>query len=126
MKLQAAGPSWLVLSLVTLTQLLATASLANDAPKPNPAVGPGTLGSEVNPFIGTGGVTWVCANNFTGATVPFGMVRLSPDTVSQSGRRASNSSGYYYPDSRIPGFSHTRLAGTGATDGGNFLVIPCT
>ncbi len=43
-----------------------------------------------------------------------------------AGQRASNSSGYYYPDQRILGFSHTRLAGTGATDGGNFLVIPCT
>ncbi len=93
---------------------------------PNPAIQPGTLGRDVNPFIGTGGVTYLCGNDFPGAAVPFGMMRLSPDTVSLLGRRASNSSGYYYPDPHILGFSHTRLAGTGATDGGNFLVIPCT
>ena len=53
------------------------------------------------------------------------LVRLSPDTVSLTGNRANNTSGYYHADSRILGFSHTRLAGTGATDGGTFLVIPC-
>ena len=126
MRLQDSGPSWLVISILTINQILATVSLAGDVPKPNPAVGPGTLGSEVNPFIGTGGVTYLCGNTFPGATVPFGMMRLSPDTATLLGRRASNSSGYYYPDSRILGFSHTRLAGTGATEGGNFLVIPCT
>src|SRR4051794_41648509 len=124
MRLPPSGPSWLVFSLLAINQTVATVSLADDALKPNPAVGPGTLGSEVNPFIGTGGVTYLCGNTFPGATVPFGMMRLSPDTVSPVGRRASNTSGYYYPDSRILGFSHTRLAGTGATDGGNFLVIP--
>ena len=128
MKLQAYGSFWLVISILTIHQILATVSVAGDAPKPNAAVGPGTLGSEVNPFIGTGGVTYLCGNSFPGATVPFGMMRLSPDTVSVVGctPEASNSSGYFYPDSRILGFSHTRLAGTGATEGGNFLVIPCT
>ena len=126
MRLPASGPSWLVISFLTICQILTTVALAVDAPRPNPAVGPGTLGGEVNPFIGTGGATYLCGNTFPGATVPFGMIRLSPDTVSPLGRRASNSSGYYYPDSRILGFSHTRLAGTGATEGGNFLVIPCT
>lgn len=83
------------------------------------------LGHYVNPFIGTGGWYWVCAHNFPGASVPFGMVRLSPDTWSTVFRRkALNTSGYYYPDNRITGFSHTRLAGTGATDGGHFRVIP--
>ena len=117
---------WLVLSVLSTHQLLATVSVAGDPLQPNPAVKPGTLGSDVNPFIGTGGVRYLCGNNFPGATVPFGMVRLSPDTVSLPGTRASNSSGYYYSDPRILGFSHTRLAGTGATDGGTFLVIPCT
>jgi predicted alpha-1,2-mannosidase len=87
-------------------------------------VTPGVLGRHVNPFIGTGGLSYLCGNEFPGPCVPFGMVRLSPDTVSSSGRRATNTSGYYYRDSRLLGFSHTRLAGTGAADGGNFLVIP--
>lgn len=86
---------------------------------------PGHYGQYVNPFIGTGGIPWVCAHNFPGATRPFGMVRLSPETVSMIiDKKALNTSGYYYPDGRLRGFSHTRLAGTGATDGGHFLVTP--
>lgn len=101
-----------------------TDNSAADLPKPVPKVGPGELGRFVSPFIGTGGIPYLCGNNFPGATVPFGMVRVSPDTISKFGRRASNSSGYFYPDPQIIGFSQTRLVGTGATDGGNFLVIP--
>ena len=79
----------------------------------------------VNVFSGTGGITWMCAQNFPGASLPFGMLRLSPETVSSFfNLRAVNTSGYYYYDNRIMGFSHTRLAGTGATDGGHFLVTP--
>ena len=56
----------------------------------------GTLGRRVNPFIGTGGNPLVCGNVSPAASVPFGMVRLGPDTVAESGRRATNSSGYYF------------------------------
>ena len=88
-------------------------------------VQPGPLGRWVNPFIGTGGFPWVCGHNFPGAMVPFGMVRLGPETVSLLIRkRALNTSGYYYGDDQLLGFSHTRLNGTGATDGGHFLVMP--
>jgi len=102
-------------------------ALWTTAAEPLPAAAParpGELGQHVNPFIGTGGVSYLCGNEFPGATVPFGMVRLSPDTIADSGRRATNTSGYYYRDAKILGFSHTRLAGTGAVDGGNFMVIP--
>ena len=85
----------------------------------------GELGQRVNPFIGTGGIPWVCGHNFPGAMVPLGMVRLGPETVSMlTHKRALNTSGYYYGDDQILGFSHTRLNGTGATDGGNFLIMP--
>lgn len=88
---------------------------------------PGKLGQNVGPFIGTGGYFWVCANNFPGASMPFGVARLSPDTYSSVFRRkALNTSGYYFPDNSIMGFSHTRLSGTGATDGGHFRIIPAT
>lgn len=88
-------------------------------------VQPGELGRLVNPFIGTGGFPWVCGNNFPGAMVPFGMVRLGPEMVSMLvHKRALNTSGYYYGDDQVLGFSHTRLNGTGATDGGHFLVVP--
>lgn len=86
---------------------------------------PGELGAWVNPFVGTGGIPWVCGHNFPGASVPFGAVRLSPDTISWLRRtRATNTSGYYYGDNELLGFSHTRLSGTGATDGGHFLLLP--
>lgn len=105
---------------------LASAALAAQAAPPTlPKLDhPGEFGRWVNPFVGTGGLSYVCGNDFPGATVPFGMVRLSPDTVSAKGRKATNTSGYYYHDERILGFSHTRLSGTGAVDGGNFLVVP--
>ncbi len=80
--------------------------------------------SFVDPFIATGGNRYVCGNNPPGATVPFGMVRLSPDSVSAAGQTATNMSGYFYDDPFLIGFSHTRLCGTGAVDGGHFRVIP--
>ena len=88
-------------------------------------VQPKDLGRWVDPFVGTGGFPWVCGNNSPAAMVPFGMVRLGPETTSiLIGKRALNTSGYYYGDERLRGFSHTRLDGTGATDGGHFLVMP--
>lgn len=91
----------------------------------NTGVQPGELGKWVDPFIATGGIPWVCGHNFPGASVPFGAVRLGPDTISTLlNKRALNTSGYYYADDHLLGFSHTRLIGTGATDGGAFLVIP--
>src|SRR5688500_15937239 len=71
----------------------------------------------VNPFIGTGGH----GHTFPGATMPFGMVQLSPDT------RIDNwdgSSGYHYSDGIIYGFSHTHLSGTGIPDGCDILFMP--
>lgn len=116
----------LAILFLTIVQGCANSySFSAESWKPRPAVPAGPLGLDVNPFIGTGGLSYLCGNNFPGVTLPFGMVRLSPDTVSSLGQRATNSSGYFYSDPRILGFSHTRLAGTGATDGGNFLVIPC-
>lgn len=72
----------------------------------------------VNPFIGTGGH----GHTFPGATLPFGMVQLSPDT------RVDGSwdgcSGYHYSDSTIYGFSHTHLNGTGVSDYGDIMLMP--
>ncbi|MBX3422075.1 MAG: GH92 family glycosyl hydrolase [Pirellulaceae bacterium] len=89
-----------------------------------PPAQPGALSSQVDPFIGTGGISFLCGNNFPGAMAPLGMVRLSPDTISPRGAKASNMSGYYYGDQQLLGFSHTRLVGTGAIDGGNCSVLP--
>lgn len=89
-----------------------------------PTAQPGPLGRWVNPLIGTGGNPLVCGNNFPGATAPFGMVRLSPDTIGQQSGKGNNTSGYFYDDRYVLGFSHTRLVGTGAIDGGAFRVVP--
>ena len=115
------------LVIASLVGVLLSQGLSAQTPShsPRPSVEPGKWGRDVNPFIGTGGVSYLCGNNFPGAAVPFGLVRLSPDTVSLAGQRATNTSGYYYSDPKMLGFSHTRLVGTGATDGGAFLVIPC-
>ncbi len=71
----------------------------------------------VNPFIGTGGH----GHTFPGATTPFGMVQLSPDTRIDDW---DGSSGYHYSDSVIYGFSHTHLSGTGIADYCDVLVMP--
>ena len=63
----------------------------------------------VNPLIGT---DWV-GNTYPGATIPFGMVQLSPDNGKSGWDYIA---GYYYPDTMIAGFSHTHLSGTGAGD----------
>ncbi|MCA6069192.1 GH92 family glycosyl hydrolase [Chryseobacterium sp. RG1] len=72
----------------------------------------------VNPFIGTGGH----GHTFPGATVPFGMVQLSPDTRIDGSW--DGCSGYHYSDSVIYGFSHTHLNGTGVSDYGDIMLMP--
>ncbi|MEG1998414.1 MAG: glycoside hydrolase family 92 protein, partial [Bacteroidales bacterium] len=73
----------------------------------------------VNPFVGTDYV----GNTYPGATVPFGMVQLSPDNGLPGWDRIA---GYYYPDSTIAGFSHTHLTGTGAGDLYDISFMPVT
>jgi predicted alpha-1,2-mannosidase len=77
----------------------------------------GAVSKYVDVFIGTGGHGHV----FPGATMPFGMVQLSPDTH-DSGWDAC--SGYHQGDGSIMGFSHTHLSGTGASDMLDVLVMP--
>lgn len=72
----------------------------------------------VNPFIGTGGH----GHTFPGATVPYGMVQLSPDTRIDGSW--DGCSGYHYSDNVIYGFSHTHLNGTGVSDFGDIMLMP--
>lgn len=93
--------------------LLSTTALAGDFTK------------YVNPFIGTGAVeNSLSGNCYPGATTPFGMVQLSPDT--QDAPDWNKASGYDYNDQKIMGFSHTRLSGTGACDLIDILLMPTT
>jgi putative alpha-1,2-mannosidase len=72
----------------------------------------------VDPFIGTGGH----GHTFPGATAPFGMVQLSPDTRIDGSW--DGCSGYHHDDHRIYGFSHTHLSGTGCSDYGDIMFMP--
>lgn len=82
----------------------------------------------VKPLTGTKNM----GHTYPGATVPFGMVQLSPDTDTISyedgGKYNPNvyryCAGYQYSDSTIAGFSHTHFSGTGHSDLGDFLIMP--
>ncbi len=71
----------------------------------------------VDPFIGTG----FHGHTFPGATRPYAMVQLSPDTHIMGW---DASSGYHYDDHQIYGFSHTHLSGTGIGDLGDIMLLP--
>lgn len=73
--------------------------------------------SHVNPFLGTGGH----GHTYPGATVPFGMLQVSPDNGVSSWDWCS---GYHYSDSIVAGFSHLHLSGTGIGDLTDILFMP--
>jgi predicted alpha-1,2-mannosidase len=95
-----------------IAALLSTAATAQ-TPSPIDAV---------DPFIGTGGD----GHTFPGATAPFGMVQLSPDTDTSCEIRDcyGHAAGYRYDDPTIQGFSHTHFSGAGHSDLGDILVMP--
>ena len=71
----------------------------------------------VNPMVGTD----FHGHTFPGATYPFGMIQLSPDTREDNW---DGCSGYHYSDSLIKGFSHTHLSGTGCADLCDIRIMP--
>jgi len=77
------------------------------------------LSDYVNPLVGTD----AHGHTYPGASVPFGMVQLSPDTDIEGWDWCS---GYHYSDNSIMGFSHTHLSGTGVGDYGDILFMPTT
>lgn len=85
--------------------------------KNTPAKKDNALTTYVNPFIGTGGH----GHTYPGATLPYGMMQLSPDTRLDGW---DGCSGYHYSDAYIYGFSHTHLSGTGVSDYGDILLMP--
>lgn len=83
----------------------------------------GEITKYVNPFIGTGAIDGgLSGNNYPGATSPFGMIQLSPDT--SEAPNWGDASGYDYNRNTIFGFSHTRLSGTGASDLIDITLMP--
>ena len=109
-----------------LAAALAAPALAH-AQKPT-AAQPENLVQYAHPMVGTQKM----GHTYPGATVPFGMVQLSPDTdtisYEQNGKYNPNiyryCAGYNYDDRTIVGFSHTHFSGTGHSDLGDFLLMP--
>ena len=98
--------------IIELSILILASSVLLAAP-------PRDVTEHVNVMIGTGGH----GHTYPGATVPFGMVQLSPDTFNEGWDWCS---GYHYSDSSIMGFSHTHLSGTGVGDMLDVLLMPGT
>lgn len=107
-----------ITTLALVLGLASCESLFNDA-EPNGQPDTTDNLSQVDPFIGTA----EHGHTYPGATVPFGMVQLSPDNGTQGWDWCS---GYNYIDSTIIGFSHTHLSGTGIGDLCDILVMPTT
>ena len=104
-------------TLLPLIVLIAAAPLAAQTTSQ-----PATPYDAVDPMIGTGGE----GHTYPGATAPFGMVQLSPDTDATCVVRAcyGHAAGYRYEDPTIQGFSHTHFSGAGHSDLGDLLVMP--
>ncbi len=100
-------------TLILIALSLSTAAVGQSVPAPIDAV---------DPMIGTGGE----GHTFPGATAPFGMIQLSPDTDTTCEIRAcyGHAAGYRYDDPTIQGFSHTHFSGAGHSDLGDLLVMP--
>jgi predicted alpha-1,2-mannosidase len=86
-----------------------------------PAQSSGTEGAaaSVSTLIGTGGDPDDGINLFPGATTPFGMVQLSPDTE-------DHGFGYHYIHKKIKGFSMTHMSGPGCANAGNVFFTATT
>jgi len=88
-----------------------------------------TPANYINPFIGAStsaadaGIYHGLGKTFPGAATPYGMVQLSPNTITGG----DNGSGYSYEHTSIEGFAFTQMSGVGwYGDLGNFLVMPTT
>ncbi|MEM8515254.1 putative alpha-1,2-mannosidase [Massilia sp. MP_M2] len=107
-------PQFLSRPLAAIAVLLFSAA-------PLQAAEPGSPAAAVNVFIGTGGD----GHTFPGASRPFGMVQLSPDTQHRHFRQSYPwAAGYHHDDGSILGFSHTHFSGSGHSDLGDVLLMP--
>ena len=104
-----------VIAVLGLLAAIAPARCASPAPDPRSTF------ADVDPMIGTG----PDGHTFPGATMPFGMVQLSPDTwIGDFHHSYAHAAGYRYEDPTIQGFSHTHFSGAGHSDLGDVLVMP--
>lgn len=79
----------------------------------------------VDPFMGTGGQGYGTGSTFPGPQTPFGMARPGPDTMDPDGTPPfAHCAGFAYGDTRIQGFSLTRMNGTGIPEYGAIALAP--
>ncbi len=97
--------------------ILLLASSTGTGPCGAPGSGNVDFAAMVDPLTGTGGH----GHTYPGASLPFGMIQLSPDTRLSGW---DGCSAYHYSDSVLYGFSHTHLSGTGCSDYGDILIMP--
>ena len=116
----------IALILTCALPLLVTACASTSGSFPGEPVRPADY---VNPFIGAStnmdaaGAYHGLGKTFPGATTPYGMVQVSPNTITGG----DHGSGYSYEHKTIEGFAFTQMSGVGwYGDLGNFLVMPTT
>jgi predicted alpha-1,2-mannosidase len=121
------GPLDVVASDVT-DALTAPETIPLDAPGDLIADVPNepTVLDFVEPMIGTGGLSYRLGNVFIGATLPFGMAKVGPDTKHDPWGEPgfTHCEGYWYDDTHVAGFSQIHIHGTGAPDYASLLVQP--
>ncbi|MEZ4315920.1 MAG: GH92 family glycosyl hydrolase [Myxococcota bacterium] len=116
-----------------MIMLFALALLGCTPDKPDPDDGPPAAIEAydpvdfVDPFIGTGGIGAQVASVSPGASRPFGMTLVGPDTAAPYGSPSFyHCAGYHWPDTFVMGFSHTHAHGMGVTDYAAIQVMPQT
>lgn len=117
-----------VLTIAGLCAVAAAAILLSAKSADNQYFNPPPV-NFVNPFIGAStstsaaGVYHGLGKTFPGATTPYGMVQVNPNTITGG----DNSPGYSYEHTTIEGFAFTQMSGVGwFGELGNFLVMPTT
>jgi predicted alpha-1,2-mannosidase len=122
----------LALSATVIALVLATAPRARAAsgePTPHTSAITGDPAAWVDPRIGTDqgaanfGTGGGAGATFPGATLPFGMTQVSPDTIPDDNNFAA---GYTYSDRQIRGFSLTHMSGAGCAVFGDIPILPTT
>ncbi len=96
-------------------------------PEPDPtaeAIAPYDPIPEVDPFIGTGGEGFEIGSVNPGALVPYGLVKLGPDTSGFGDVEYLHCAGYYAEDTELVAFSHTHGHGIGIADFGAIGLMP--
>lgn len=99
-------------ALIVLLVLAPYSARAQGSPVSGPA-------ASVDPLIGTGFGPGDGVNLFPGATTPFGMVQLSPDTE-------DHGFGYHYTNTSVRGFSMNHMSGPGCPNEGDVFFTATT